>query len=512
MYLQEILEVAVGLVFLWLVLSIATMQILEWGRSFTRRRAIHLQETIGNMLDDPALSDKFYNHPLIKGLSTGRKIKLPSYIPAQHFAMVLFEVVTTANTEASLIRKGLDDIRADLEKMENADKNQAAKDVLDSLIKAAQKAAATDAGSKVAEQAMEELNARIQTLTKDYPQFQQPIDDLMAGLEEEVKEFKDAAKKVRSKSDSLKQLQKGIVALGAISPRLNKTLNTLLSGLEEQAAPGEDAIAKARDNVANWFDSSMERLSGSFKRRTLIYSFIVGTALAIFMNVDSITVARYLWVEPAVRQVLIEKADNFELDLPKSETTEEAANQSTDADMDTSEPIEEPTDQPTDSDTEAAETSESPPESGSPNPPDQAAPADQEEAEVKDPAEAMQEFRAQFDGLSIPLGWNFTKIDLEAIDDENQQQCSFNPGEPDVDDTTIRQKVFGIRWNKKCYRPSDASENTNGWGWAGLKLLGIALSGLATVQGAPFWFDVLKRLVNVRGSGANPAERGQNQG
>jgi hypothetical protein len=113
--------------------------------------------------------------------------------------------------------------------------------------------------------------------------------------------------------------------------------------------------------------------------------------------------------------------------------------------------------------------------------------------------------------LSIPLGWNFTKIDLSTNDGESQQQCLFAPGSVDTSGTVIPKKVFGIRWRGTCYRPDDASEDTNGWGWAGLKLLGIVLSGLATVQGAPFWFDVLKRLVNVRGSGANPAEKGQKQ-
>jgi hypothetical protein len=30
--------------------------------------------------------------------------------------------------------------------------------------------------------------------------------------------------------------------------------------------------------------------------------------------------------------------------------------------------------------------------------------------------------------------------------------------------------------------------------------------GIAAAQGAPFWFDILKRLINIRISGANPVE------
>jgi hypothetical protein len=39
------------------------------------------------------------------------------------------------------------------------------------------------------------------------------------------------------------------------------------------------------------------------------------------------------------------------------------------------------------------------------------------------------------------------------------------------------------------------------------KLAGIFITALAAMQGAPFWFDLLKRLVNLRGTGANPAEK-----
>jgi hypothetical protein len=38
-------------------------------------------------------------------------------------------------------------------------------------------------------------------------------------------------------------------------------------------------------------------------------------------------------------------------------------------------------------------------------------------------------------------------------------------------------------------------------------ILGWLITGLAVSLGAPFWFDMLKRFVNVRGAGANPKEQ-----
>ena len=40
-------------------------------------------------------------------------------------------------------------------------------------------------------------------------------------------------------------------------------------------------------------------------------------------------------------------------------------------------------------------------------------------------------------------------------------------------------------------------------GWL-FKLGGLLATGLAAAQGAPFWFDILKKIVNIRTSGVNP--------
>jgi len=48
----------------------------------------------------------------------------------------------------------------------------------------------------------------------------------------------------------------------------------------------------------------------------------------------------------------------------------------------------------------------------------------------------------------------------------------------------------------------NAASRASGF-WA-LKLVGWLLTAFAVRQGAPFWFDLLNRLVNVRGSGSKP--------
>ncbi|HAY84783.1 MAG TPA: hypothetical protein DCY42_07650 [Chloroflexi bacterium] len=98
MYLDAILEVAIGLIFAWLVLSIATMQMQEWISSLFGWRSQLLEDSLKRMLKDDDLVNDFYNHPIISSLSQpGRK---PSYIPSDRFAQSLFDVLFNTPFEA----------------------------------------------------------------------------------------------------------------------------------------------------------------------------------------------------------------------------------------------------------------------------------------------------------------------------------------------------------------------------------------------------------------------------
>jgi hypothetical protein len=55
-----------------------------------------------------------------------------------------------------------------------------------------------------------------------------------------------------------------------------------------------------------------------------------------------------------------------------------------------------------------------------------------------------------------------------------------------------------------CITQQHSTDSTN----ILLKLFGILITAGATAQGAPFWFDVLKRFVNIRSTGPNPNEKG----
>ena len=103
--LDAILEVAIGMVFVWLVLSVAAMQIQEWIGSAFAWRAQFLEKAIRNMLGSDQLVNEFYNHPLILSLSEPGKnpgqYRRPSYIPANKFSAVIMDIFTNHGKDSS---------------------------------------------------------------------------------------------------------------------------------------------------------------------------------------------------------------------------------------------------------------------------------------------------------------------------------------------------------------------------------------------------------------------------
>jgi hypothetical protein len=455
MNLGAIVEVAIGLIFVWIVLSLTIIQIQEWINVRLDKRARDMEDAIHEMLANPNLKAQFYDHPVIRGLTSRKRKepskippwfykypilrgftkeirKIPSYIPSQQFSLALFDIAITSGTESSLIQQGLLKIRDDLEDDRKMTPQQAVITELNLLIEFARSAAATEAGTAFTKKTLAVLKTKAEEFSLKYPDLRPLIDATLEEASKRKDEIDDLLKNKDAPrgNDAFTNLRRGVAALSVISPEVNQTLNALLLNIEEYVDEKESKLAKARQNVEKWFDDSMDRVSGVFKRHSQWMALMIGFVIALILNVDSVDLTLYLWREPTVRQALAENARMFELS--------------------------------------------------------------QDELDAN-PEEALQNFRNQFVGLSLPIGWGFTRVPSLAFIDDN---CQLFPGEG---------QSFGIPviGSNLCITPPNANNQAN----LGIKVLGILLTALAARQGAPFWFDVLKRVVNLRGTGANPAEK-----
>ena len=199
MFGSTILDLAVGLIFTFLIISLVTSAATEALSSALGWRANTLLQGIKDLLNDQnftGLAKDIYKHGLVNPQANGtaeNKASLtvkPSYIDAKQFA--------TALTELTGITSGLD------------------------------------------------------------------VNALKATIDDKVKD---------------------------------KQLNNVLNGIVARA--GGD-INKINSDVADWFNESMKRVAGDYKRMTQLWTIVIGLGLAIALNLDSVKIAQALWDQPAV--------------------------------------------------------------------------------------------------------------------------------------------------------------------------------------------------------------------
>jgi hypothetical protein len=150
MFGSTILDVAIGVVFIFLLISLIASAIREGIETFLKSRASHLEAGLRELFHDPqgtGLVKHFFDHPIIYSLYAGkyspdpggqglvafcnrnlafwRRQNLPSYIPSRNFALTLMDMAArgpkldsgTSPDATSPIT--VDSIRANLGTIEN---------------------------------------------------------------------------------------------------------------------------------------------------------------------------------------------------------------------------------------------------------------------------------------------------------------------------------------------------------------------------------------------------------
>ena len=88
---------------------------------------------------------------------------------------------------------------------------------------------------------------------------------------------------------------------------LNETdpIRRVLLAFLDQA---EGDVARFRTSVETWFDLTMDRVSGWYKRRTQIALIVIALVVTLLANADAVQVGRALWNDDAVRASVVAQA------------------------------------------------------------------------------------------------------------------------------------------------------------------------------------------------------------
>ncbi|HTG16708.1 MAG TPA: hypothetical protein VK747_15770 [Blastocatellia bacterium] len=335
MFGSTVLEVVMGVIFVYLALSLVCTAANELIASLTTWRASNLAHGIRNLLNyktTDELLKGIYNHPLIQSLYRDSK-RLPSYIPSRTFALALMDIIVPAGSSD--------------------------RDTLDGIREAVKKAAT----NKV-------------------------ID---------------------------KQVSDALLVL------IDEAGNTAVSEVQK----AETALSKVQENVETWFNDSMERVSGWYKRKTQALIFALALVFAVALNVDTIMITKRLSSDSALRAAVVAAAEKS---AQQPVVVAPPANQAS-----------------------GAQTSG---QGGA-------------EARTGDAIQSVLNKQDALQSLGLPIGWG---------DRRNW------PGGDD-------HKGWQLFWD-----------------WLA-KVFGLLLTAGAASLGAPFWFDMLNKIVSIRSSGKAPEEK-----
>lgn len=226
MFGSEIIEVAIGVILVFLLMSIICSTIREGIESWLKTRAAYLEHGLRSLLNDPNgtdLAKMLYEHPLINGLFSGNyepgnrtkkpnsmtsRSNLPSYIPTKNFALAVMDLAARGP---------------------NPDLTNAPASQLAPL------------------EAMRENILKIQ------------------------------------------------------NPAVKRALLAAIDG-----AQGD--LDKAQKNIEAWYDSSMDRISGWYRRSTQWIIFWTGLVVAVLLNVNTIRIADHLYRDDATRAAVVQRA------------------------------------------------------------------------------------------------------------------------------------------------------------------------------------------------------------
>ena len=91
---HPIIDIALGLILFFVVLSLVTSTVQEWIATLCGLRAKNLRAGLQKLLG-PEYATRLYDHPLIKNLA--KENKLPSYIAPDTMSTVLLELLAKEN-------------------------------------------------------------------------------------------------------------------------------------------------------------------------------------------------------------------------------------------------------------------------------------------------------------------------------------------------------------------------------------------------------------------------------
>ena len=422
--MSAILAVIIGVVFVYSLISILVTQINSVIANMLRLRARHLRDGLDDLVTDPVLQAKVFSHPLIQLVKN--QMVLPTQRltndEAREIAQSDVNDVTWIKPE-TFVQVLMNVIRVDADQ----ELFGALLNVIDGMPAGADRRRLRLIVNRIMTtgDGLDELRTTIANLEEAVYR-----DALMQTLDQ----IDDEIGKMGLEPNSIISVMAGLRQVN--NPYFRTALQTILSTAQN--------MEQATEQLVDWFDEGMNRATRTFTQTMQKLSLLMGLVIAVFVNVDSLQLARSLWEDPALRDSVAAVAQQ----AVEAGTLEASMNASTSV-------------------------------SGTVSAQGVNLGLGDIAQEITDDFVVAQTTVNELISLNLPIGWTYENL-----------------SELDADDELLELKMGHSNniWNLLPWN------NAN---WLGLvlsKVVGLILTMIAVSQGAPFWFNILRRLM-----GGNPA-------
>jgi hypothetical protein len=490
MNIPFILDLAIGLIFVYLILSLLASEIQELITTLLQWRAEHLKKSIevligGNQEKEESrkarlLANQLYNHPLIKDLNqeakgalaqgfrkiSGALFKIyqkmtntenvfgdnrggPSYIRPDFFAVTLIDILGIDKISHAFSIARAEKFKQDqIKEMLSLTKSANLTEINLAIFRKQLRICAQHLNELVTKYSQEDItltmfvdlmqerlvlfleNTRVAFAEEgegDIPDFllqrisavikriygEAAKKALLTHLKPDPKEvlsslprYKEIYREIQSvfedkNSPAYQGIESTFQELGKVIDLLPDNLKESLGLLAKRAhnknEDVQNTINKFQEEIEIWFDRSMERSSGVYKRNARGVAILIGCLVAAIANADTLYIVSSLSKDPVLRATVTQNAQS----IVNAQPIQNA----------------------------------------------------QELDQIKD------QIRESLQDVSLPIGWN----------------------EVTIREQRIQNRQWGIPFVKQ--------------------LAGWLISGIAISMGSSFWFDLMGKIVNVRNAG-----------
>ncbi|NJM69943.1 MAG: hypothetical protein HC862_06775 [Scytonema sp. RU_4_4] len=383
MNLPVVLDIALGLIFIYLILSLLTSEIQELISTLLQWRAKHLKNSIqlllagGSETEESEINDaidlvhKLYQDPLINTLNQQSKER---------------------------IEKGLQEVTRDINGQQTFKEKQSAPSYIPSETFATTLLETLKIPELIrfVKNPSEETETNLHVILSSYKELKTAINDKNSDGYQTIQNIYGDI----SENEEFKKLVRGLPE--HVPHNLMTSLSVLAQRSRIKINDLKEEMNQFQQEVETWFDRSMDRTSGVYKRNAKGIAILIGISVAILTNTDTFFVLKRLSQDSAIRSAI----------------TQSAIQQN-----------------------------------------------------IIDNENARNQFQELLGDASVPIGWQNINQQFEPLKTSRGNSAN----------------SFLLRI------------------WLVFKIIfGWIVSGLAIAMGAPFWFDILNKLINVRNTGPKP--------